>query len=62
MGNATELKDDWNDIKKKLKQKFVLLTDGDLLLTAGKEDELLNRLQKKLRKTREEIQKIIADL
>lgn len=62
MENTTELKGNWNEIKGKLKQKFALLTDDDLLLSEGKKDELIGRLQIKLGKTKAEIQKIIAEL
>jgi uncharacterized protein YjbJ (UPF0337 family) len=62
MKNITELRGNWNEIKGKLKQKFALLTDSDLLLLEGKQDELLGRLQTKLGKTSEEIKKIIANL
>lgn len=62
MANTTELKGNWNEMKGKLKQKYALLTDSDLLLEEGKRDELLGRLQIKLGKTKEEIQKIISDL
>jgi len=60
--NTTELSGNWIKTKGKLKQKFALLTDDDLLLVEGKHDEMLGRLQVKLGKTKEEIQKIIADL
>jgi uncharacterized protein YjbJ (UPF0337 family) len=62
MKNITELKGNWNEIKGKLKQKFAVLTDSDLLFLEGKQEELLGRLQTKLGKTNEEIKKIIADL
>lgn len=62
MKNITELKGNWNEIKGKLKQKFAMLADSDLLFIEGKQDELLGRLQTKLGKTNEEIKKIIADL
>lgn len=62
MKNTTELKGNWNETKGKLKQKFALLTDNDLLLAEGKEDELLGRIQTKLGKTKSEIQKIISEL
>ena len=62
MENPTELKGNWHEIKGKLKQKFALLTDNDLLLIEGKQEELLGRLQVKLGKTKEEIQKIIYEL
>lgn len=62
MKTTLELKGNWNDIKGKLKQKFAVLTDNDLLLEEGKEDELLGRLQAKLGKTKEEVQKFISEL
>jgi uncharacterized protein YjbJ (UPF0337 family) len=62
MKNTTELKGNWNEIKGKLKQKFSLLTDDDLLLVDGKKDELIGRLQIKLGKTKEEIRKLISGL
>jgi uncharacterized protein YjbJ (UPF0337 family) len=62
MNNLSELKGSWNETKGKLKQKFAMLTDNDLLLIEGKQEELIGRLQKKLGKTKEEIHKIIASL
>jgi len=62
MKNLTELKGNWNETKGKLKQSFAILTDNDLLLMEGKQDELIGRLQIKLGKTKEEIHKIIANL
>ena len=62
MKHQSEFKGDWNIIKGKLKQKFALLTDNDLLLVEGKYFELLGRLQIKLGKTKEEVQKIITEL
>ncbi len=62
MSNLTELKGNWNETKGKLKQKFAILTDNDLMLVEGKQDELIGRLQVKLGKTREDVHKIIADL
>jgi uncharacterized protein YjbJ (UPF0337 family) len=62
MKSMTELKGNWNETKGKLKMKFALLTDDDLLLLEGKQDELFGRLQARLGKTREEVQKIISGL
>ena len=62
MTNLTKLKGNWNEAKGKLKQKFAELTDDDLLLIEGKEDELLGRLQQRLGKTKEDIDKIITEL
>jgi uncharacterized protein YjbJ (UPF0337 family) len=58
--NKFEIKGNWNKVSGKLKQKYANLTDDDLLLVKGKEEELLGRLQKKLGKTKEEVQKIIS--
>ncbi|HBG25219.1 MAG: general stress protein CsbD [Bacteroidetes bacterium RIFOXYA12_FULL_40_10] len=60
--NTTEAKGNWNEILGKLKQKFAILTDDDLMLAEGKEDELYGRLQKKLGKSKEELHKIISNL
>jgi uncharacterized protein YjbJ (UPF0337 family) len=60
--NTTEIKGNWNEQKGKLKQKFAVLTDNDLLFEEGKKDEMWGKLQVKLGKTKEEIKSIIADL
>jgi uncharacterized protein YjbJ (UPF0337 family) len=62
MKNITELLGNWNETKGKLKQKFAMLTDNDVMLLDGKQDEMVGRLQIKLGKTKEEIHKLIADL
>jgi len=62
MKNLTELKGNWNETKGKLKQKFALLTDDDVLYEEGKQDELFGRLQAKLGKTKEELHAIIDSL
>jgi uncharacterized protein YjbJ (UPF0337 family) len=54
-----QLKGTWNEVKGKLKQKYGQLTDDDLRFAEGKDDELLGRLQQKLGKTKEELQKAI---
>jgi uncharacterized protein YjbJ (UPF0337 family) len=62
MKNIIELKGNWNEIKGKLKQKFAMLTDSDLLYTQGKEEEMYGRLQVRLGKTKDEIHKLIDAL
>jgi uncharacterized protein YjbJ (UPF0337 family) len=62
MTNMTQLKGNWHEIKGKLKQKFATLTNSDMLMTEGKQDEVLGRLQVKLGKTKEELKKIISEL
>lgn len=62
MKDKLEFKGNWNELKGKLKQQFASLTDNDVLYEEGKRDELLGRLQVKLGKTKEEIEKLINDL
>lgn len=62
MRNITELEGNWNETKGKLKQRFAMLTDNDLLLVEGKQEEMMGRLQTKLGKTKEELHKIIESL
>lgn len=50
-----QIKGNWNQIKGTLKQKYGQLTDDDLMLAEGKEDELLGRLQQKTGKTRDQL-------
>ncbi|MEI7660838.1 MAG: CsbD family protein [Bacteroidota bacterium] len=60
--NTTEVKGSWNEHKGKLKQKFAILTDNDLMFEEGKKEEMIGRLQIKLGKTKEELHRIIATL
>ena len=60
--NTIEVKGNWNEQKGKLKQKYAILTDNDLMYEKGKKDEMLGKLQIKLGKSKEELQKIISSL
>jgi uncharacterized protein YjbJ (UPF0337 family) len=62
MKNLTDIKVNWNETKRKLKLKFVELTDSDLLFVKGRQNEMLGRLQVKLGKTKEEIILLISKL
>jgi uncharacterized protein YjbJ (UPF0337 family) len=62
MISETELTGDWNEQKGKLKQKFEVLTDNDLLFETGKKDEMLGNLQIRLGKTKEQLRLLIASL
>ena len=55
-------KGNWNMAQGKLKQQYADLSDDDLLYAEGKEEELYGRLQKKLGKSRNEIEKLLNDL
>jgi len=56
------LKGNWNEQKEELKQKFAILTDNDLMFTDGKRTEMLRKLEVKLGKTKEELEKIMGSL
>ncbi|MFA6467633.1 MAG: CsbD family protein [Bacteroidota bacterium] len=60
--NTFIIKGNWNEIAGKLKQQFAALTDDDLLLSKGKQEELMGRLQIKLGKTKDELREIISKL
>ena len=64
MANTTELKvkGNWNEQKGKLKQKIAVLTNNGLMFEEGKKDEMLGKLQIKLGKSKEELQKIMEAL
>lgn len=62
METITDLEGNWNQIKGKMKRKFALLTDSDLLLVRGKHGEMIGRLQAKLGKKKEEVYKVIYEL
>jgi uncharacterized protein YjbJ (UPF0337 family) len=60
--NKIEANGGWEKSKDKLKQKFVDLTNDDQTLLEGKKEEVIARLQLKLGKTKEELQKIFSQL
>jgi len=62
MKNNTQMKKSWKEIKIKLKQKFAILTEKDVLFEESKQGEMIKRLQIKLGKTKEEVLKLIAEL
>jgi uncharacterized protein YjbJ (UPF0337 family) len=59
---SDKLKGNWNVLKGKLQQQYADLTDDDVLYVEGKENELLGRLQKRLGKTKEEVNELIDRL
>jgi len=60
--NETTIKGGWNELKGKLKQAYGDLTDDDLTYQEGQEDEMWGKVQQKTGKTKDEINKAIADL
>jgi uncharacterized protein YjbJ (UPF0337 family) len=60
--NKLEIKGDWNITKGKLKQKWAQLTDADLQFAAGRQVELIGRLQKRTGETREAVEKALREV
>ncbi len=60
--NEQTIKGNWNEMKGKLKQKYGDLTDDDLTYAEGKEDEMWGKVQQKVGKTKDEINKEMADM
>jgi hypothetical protein len=62
MTSIIELRGNWLEQRRKLKEKFAVLTDEDLLFEQGKKEEMLGRVHVKLGKTKEELREIIDTL
>ena len=60
--NIIAFKGNWLHLRGKLKQKFAVLTDDDLLYEQGRKEEMLGNIAIKLGKTKEELLQIIKAL
>ena len=60
--NIIAFKGNWLYLRGKLKQKFGVLTDDDLLYEQGRKEEMLGKIAIKLGKTKEELLQIIEAL
>ena len=45
----------WEEVRERMKESNINLTDADLVYEPGKEDELLSRLEKMMNKSRSQI-------
>ena len=52
----------WEQVKERLKENDIHLTDEDLVYEPGQEDELLKRLAARLGKSKEEIKNYIESI
>ncbi|OQP44197.1 general stress protein CsbD [Niastella yeongjuensis] len=59
MQDKTTSSGNWNEQKTRLKKEFPALTDKDLFFEIGRKNEMMAKLQVKLGKTKEELQRII---
>lgn len=60
--DSVELEGNWEQQKEKLKEKFAYLTNNKSLFSEEKKEEMLDKYQAKLGKTREELLKIFQGL
>ena len=60
-GGYREWTDRWDETRTKLQRNYSQLTDSDLRLEAGKEEELVTRLSQKLGRTPEDTRKLLQD-
>jgi uncharacterized protein YjbJ (UPF0337 family) len=59
--NQLILQENWSVSKEKLKQKYPILTDNDLAYILGKEDEMIDQIQRKTGESRDEIEKYLRE-
>jgi len=57
--DTTEGTGTWNERKEILTQKFASLTENNQMIEEGKTDEVLDKLEVKLGKSKDELRKII---
>ena len=63
MGNyKLQLERSWEEVKEDLKENNIYLTDEDLDYQPGEEDQLLERLEKKMNKSKAEIKALIESI
>ena len=59
--NKLEIKGDWNIVKGRIRQKWGQPTDDDLEFVAGKEEELIGRIQKRTGEVRENVERALNE-
>ena len=53
---------DWEDVKSKIKETNISITDEDLEYEKGREDQLLERLAKKMKRSTAEVRVFIESI
>lgn len=62
MDNKLNLKTHWEEVKERLKENDMNLSDEDLAYQPGKEEELFRRLAKKINKSPDEVKEFIESI
>ena len=60
--DSTELNGSWDEQKDILKQKFAALNENDFMFDEGKKEEILESIQLKLSKSKDELRDIISPI
>ena len=62
MDKIFRLNSSWEELKEKLKETHIELTDSDLEMSTGNEEEFLNRIAQKLNKTPGEVKDLVESI
>ncbi|AXY78749.1 hypothetical protein D3H65_23365 [Paraflavitalea soli] len=60
--NKLTLHAPWEEVKEKIKERVIGLTDEDLAYEEGHEDALLDRLARKMNRSTEEVKQFIESI
>ena len=60
--DTVSMRKHWKQIARSLKRRFGILKDTDLVLSEGKEEELMAAIGQKLGKTRDDLRTLIEAL
>jgi hypothetical protein len=59
---ALKLQAPWEEVKERMKENNISLTDEDLVYEPGQEEALLARLEKKMKRSRQQIKDLIESI
>ena len=62
MATTLKLEAPWEEVKEKMKENNISLTDEDLQYEPGKEEELLNRLAGKMNRTPQQVKELVESI
>jgi len=62
MGMKLKLEAPWEEVKEKMKENNINLTDEDLVYVPGKEEELLTRLAAKMNRTPQQVKDLVESI
>jgi uncharacterized protein YjbJ (UPF0337 family) len=62
MKNELSIGADWEEVKSKIKERNISITDEDLDFQPGQEDALLDKLSKKMNRSKEDTRAFIESI